>query len=259
MCILLVGNLENTKHIRVQEQNRSPSNRQRSPMGTRSISRSSQAHQTETLNGNQHHARNIKQEPPLKTSSYKSSQKDERSLNTGNEIHHHKASGINIQVQHVGESTKSLSTKNRTKLQPNKKDLELHLNPNNEGSLENEKRQHKVGTEKKTISQTSTSKIKNHSTLEVDWVHLKTPPSTRKTVSKSPSQTSRVYNKNISQSSQHQSMEKNSSTTRKVAQKARTTNLALSMKIAHSTNISHAVAKQETKEDKRLKVTKQRG
>ena len=31
------------------------------------------------------------------------------------------------------------------------------------------------------------------------------------------------------------------------------------MKIAHSTDISHTVAKQETKEDKRLKVTKQRG
>ena len=144
MCILLVGNLENTKHIRVQEQNRSPSNRQRSPMGARSISRSSQAHQTETLNGNQHHARNIKQDPPLKTSSHKSSQKDERSLNTGNEIHHLKASGINIQVQHVGENTRSLSSKNKTKLQPNKKASELHSNPNNEGSLENEKRQQHI-------------------------------------------------------------------------------------------------------------------
>ena len=232
-------------------------------MGPRSISRSSQANQTETLNGNQHHAKNIKQEPPSKMSSIRSStktsQKDEYSLSTGNEIHNHKVSGINIQVHHVGENTKSLPTRNKTKVPQNKKALELNTNPNGEVDAENGKRPQIVESDKKTISQSSTSKPKNNSTLEVDWIHLKTPPSTRKTVSKSPSQTSRIYNKNISQSSQRQSSEKNSSSTRKVAQKARTTNLALSMKIAHSTNISHTVAKHESKEDKCLKVTKQRG
>ena len=232
-------------------------------MGTRSISRSSQANHTEnTLNGNQHHTKNMKKESTIKTpsnkTSSKTSQKDERSLNTGNEIHHNKASGINIQVHHVGENAKSLPTTNKTRVLQNKKALELNSNPNDEVDVENGKRQLKVENDKKAISQHSAAKSKNNSTLEVDWVHLKTPPSTRKTVSKSPSQTSRVYNKNISQSSQNQSSEKNSSTTRKVAQKARTTNLALSMKIAHSTNISHTVAKQETKEEKRLKVTKQR-
>ena len=228
-------------------------------MGTRSISRSSQAHQTETVNGNQHPAKSIKQETPIKTSSGKTSKKDERCLDTGNENRGHKASGINIQVHHVGENSKSLQTKNKTKVQENKKTLELNSNPNDEGSIESGKRQQKVSNDKKAVSQTNSSKTKNHSTLEVDWVHLKTPPSTRKTVSKSPSQTSRVYNKNILQSSQNQNSKEKNSSTRKVAQKARTTNLALSMKIAHSTDISHTVAKQETKEDKRLKVTKQRG
>ena len=97
-------------------------------MGSRSISRSSQANQTETLNGKQLHE-NIKQEPPGKTSSIrtstKTSQKDECSLSTGNEIHSHKVSGINIQVHHVGENTKSLPTRNKTKVQQGYKNIPL--------------------------------------------------------------------------------------------------------------------------------------
>ena len=97
-----------------------------------------------------------------------------------------------------------------------------------------------------TFSPRSSSKSKGD-TLEVEWTHLKTPPTNRKQVVKSPSQTTRITKKAADPvSSTISSTFEKSSTNRRVAQKSRTTNLSLSMKLGESSHISQGGPKSET-------------
>ena len=263
--VLSVANLENIKHIRVQEKTSSPSYRQRSPNTTRSISRPSQVNQAETrslsTNGKQYRGKSCK--PEASSKFIDSSHKNDQKLHKENEENNKdKGSGIDIRVQEVGEINKTSPIKNEGKKRENKSGLDCNSDfiPTSEHSTITEKRSQKVIPNIKTTYNKTTSKTKN-TNLEVEWAHLKTPPNTRKLIVKSPSQTS-CPTKSISSqlSSQNNTLGKSSST-RKIAQKARTTNLALSINIAQSANISHSAAKhdRETEEDKRSKVTKQRG
>ena len=266
LYVLSVGNFENTKHIRVQEKHSSPSYRQRSPNGTRSISRHSEVNQIEikssSTNTKQNHGKSGKIEASSKSVLSDTPHKNDPNLDKGNDTNRDKGTNIDIRVQQCDEITKTFPVKKETKPKRNKKALQgnLYCRPNSEHSMAKEKGDQKLSSSKNTISKTNTSKTKS-SSLEVEWTHLQTPPSNRKTVVKSPSQTAHPIKNTSSQLSlQNHSLEKNSSS-RKIAQKARTTNLALSMKIAQSANISHSEAKheRETEELKRLKVTKQRG
>merc|ERR1719189_1583441 len=97
-----------------------------------------------------------------------------------------------------------------------------------------------------TFSHRSSSKSKGD-TLEVEWTHLKTPPTNSKQVVKSPSQTTRITKKAADPvSSTISSTFEKSSTNRRVAQKSRTTNLSLSMKLGESSHISQGGPKSET-------------
>ena len=270
MCYVFpVANFENNKSTRIQEKTCSASYRQGSPNGTRAVSRPSQLNQGDikclSTNGNRNHGRGGTQEASTKTFINESHRKNDQTLHRGNENNKDKGSSINIRVHKVGEDMKTSPIKDGTKHQHTKRvhSHQNQLHVDRESSQERGNK--KPNSDKKTVSRSNTSsKTKDTNKLEVDWTHLKTPPTTRKVVAKSPSQTQALHsNKNISSSSSSHSiphLERNSSN-RKVAQKARTTNLALSINVAQSANISHSDAKigRETEEEKRLKVTKQRG
>ena len=241
---------ESNKTSSSRERNRSPSNSARRSSGNhRSITRPSQFNQTDlkslNTNGNTNHAKHTRTElsntAPLHAIGYKNKNnisKDcsENIRDGGNEI--------NIRVDQFCDSTKASPSTNK-------------IEPQERKAIDCNKT---LGSDKKTTSKVNSSKSKN-ATLEVEWTHLKTPPRGRKLIHESPSQNNRS-NKSLQSSvpSNNRPLEKTSSN-RKVVHKARTTNLALSMKIAGSANILHKDAKheKENNKEKLSKVTKRKG
>ena len=151
LYVLSVANLENIKHTRVQEKNRSPSYRQRSPNTTRSISHPSQVNQAETrslsTNGNQHRGKNGKPEASSKPHFTDNSHKNDQKLHKENEENNKdKGRRIDIRVQQVGEINKTSPIKNEGKKRENKSVLDCNSDfiPDSEHSTITEKKSQKV-------------------------------------------------------------------------------------------------------------------
>ena len=247
--MLSVLSPESNKTSSSRERNRSPSNSARRSSGNRSITRPSQFNQTDlkglNTNGNTNHAKHTRTElsntAPLNATGYKN--KNNISKDFSENIRD-RGNKINIRVDQFCDNTKASPFTNKNE-------------PEERKAIDCTK---SLSSDKKTLLKVNSSKSKN-TTLEVEWSHLKTPPRGRKLIHESPSQNNRS-NKSLqsSISSNNRPLEKTSSN-RKVVHKARTTNLALSMKIAGSADILHKDAKheKENNKEKLSKVTKRKG
>ena len=178
------------------------------------------------------------------------SHKNEHVTNQGNENASSGGKNINIGGQRFSGVAEGISSNSSGKHKDKKTALEKKLHSKNDTA----------NLDKENITKACTSRSKT-STLEVEWTHLKTPPRDRKTNYHSPPQIVRSAKKPQTVVDSHSSVLQKSSPNRRIAQKARTTNLALSMKAAQSANISTT----DEKPEKRIEAnacrvdTKRRG